>query len=374
MKLRRLSMAVGLGMLLLIPTGCDPSTAIYKLFSDQGLTLIKPARSYIAIGGLVVLPKGTKQLQYQDPWDVIAQPTGQSSTPSTDFSAVIMGQSDKSATGVDFKAALTQLVSLPIGLDFSHNQSLTLGPIQAGGTRYTTPMMAALVAKSATAGAARARLNEGSRVFLIQEVYTATSLSVTTGSNSGISASLGTGGTIPNCSLPADSVTAKTNDTGAAGANGAAVANGAAGATQKAEATGSNTTPGVTITVGPSGTTATGKTGAPANTGATGAAGATGVAGTSGTKAASPTIAGIGGMSAGVCYANASTLNFTSTTPIPFAVRLDEVTLVGGTTPAIKYTGYKLPNGSLTASDPEVENSIAINSLADSSTLTYLPH
>jgi hypothetical protein len=360
MKLRKLCSVICLFLLVTVLTGCDPSTAIYKIFSDQGLTLVKPARSYIQIGGLVILPKGTNQLLYQDPWDVIAQADGPNATPpSTDFSAVIMSQSDKSASGVDFKAVLAQLVSLPLDLDLSHNTSLTLGQIQASGTRYTTPMMAALVAKPSTAQAIRDRLNEGSRVFIIQEVYTATSLSVTSGSNTSISATLGDGGSPPSCVLP-DSGSGTSGATGKAGTTAATGANGAGGA---ATATGGAT--------GASG--ALGKTGAAVANGAGGATAAT-EGGTGKTGVTGPTIAGIGGMSAGVCFANAATLSFTSTAPVPFAVRLNEVTLVGGTTPAIKYTGYKLPNGALPASDPEVENSIAINSLVGASTLTPIPH
>ncbi|HZL29297.1 MAG TPA: hypothetical protein VFC39_22425 [Acidobacteriaceae bacterium] len=369
MNLRRVCPVVGLFFLAVIPTGCDPTTAIYKIFSDQGLTLVKPARSYIQIGGLVILPKGTNQLLYQDPWDVIDQAAGQNATPpSTDFSAVIMSQSDKSASGVDFKAVLAQLVSLPLGFDLSHNRSLTLGQIQANGTRYTTPMMAALVAKPNTATALRDRLNEGSRVFVIQEVYTGTSLSVTSGSGTNISASLGSGGPVPSCILPDSG----SGTGGAAGKSGATGTTGTTGASGAKGATGATGAPGITVAAGSTGATiaiATGATGATGTSGATGASGATGKTG-----ATAATIAGIGGMSAGVCFANAATLSFTSTTPVPFAVRLNEVTLVGGTTPAIKYTGYKLPNGALPASDPEVENSIAINSLADSSSLTPIPH
>jgi hypothetical protein len=52
----------------------DPEQAAMKVFTDQGLVLLRPARDYVKVGGIVVLPKNG-QPEYLDPYnDVSSNP------------------------------------------------------------------------------------------------------------------------------------------------------------------------------------------------------------------------------------------------------------------------------------------------------------
>jgi hypothetical protein len=53
--LKNLSRFCLLLSLLLFP-GCDPQKEALQLFTHQGLTVLQPARDYIALGGIFVLP------------------------------------------------------------------------------------------------------------------------------------------------------------------------------------------------------------------------------------------------------------------------------------------------------------------------------
>src|SRR5262245_12132598 len=52
---------------------CDPERSTQDLFRRQGLNLLKPARDYIRIGGLVVR-KGNGPMEYIDPLDPVPAP------------------------------------------------------------------------------------------------------------------------------------------------------------------------------------------------------------------------------------------------------------------------------------------------------------
>lgn len=290
--------------------GCDPQKAINKIFIDQGLTLLKPARSYIALGGVVVLPKHGR-MQYLDPYDSMSAANG----ASTDFQAVIEKQVNATATGADVSAALGSLVALPIGFKFSNNSQVQLAQINASGTRYTTQMMASLVKQSATESAIRPLIDSGSRVFVIQELYSSTGMSVKSSNGLGLEASYGGAGSIPTCTV------GNANPPTAPSGSGASSSD-----TQpKSQDSNSGKAKPATAAASPKPATA-----ASTQTPSTG-------------SSASPSMS----VSVGVCRASSSELSFTSTNPIPFAVRLNEVYEASGNVLAIKMTDFKLPNNAL---------------------------
>ena len=293
------------GVVLL--TGCnDPQEKLLEVFTKQGLTLLQPARDYIKIGGIVLLPKDSSSLAYEDPYDTLMPASG----TSTNFQAVIQNQQDKSTSAVQVAVALSQIVSLPIGFSFENGQqTVTLKQVNASGDRYTSPMVSALLKKPDTAAEIKSRLKEGDRVFVIQEVYTANSLSVSATSGMSLAANVGGSPVTNKCGNGQQ-------DGGqqGAGEQGAGKQDAGNTSTGKQDA----------------GNTSTGKQDA-GNTSA-------------GKQDAGNQSAVNQGVSVGICRSTSAELSFTSQTAIPFAVRLNEVEVGPGEFLRVKYTGFRLPN------------------------------
>jgi hypothetical protein len=307
-----------------------------NLFTQQGLTVLKPARDYIALGGIFVIPKkGTPA--YLDPYDSLAGTSG----TATPFRAVVMQQSANNSVGLDVAVGtLGGLVPIPAGLKFSHSKQVQLAQIDASGTRYTSQMVAALIKMPSTSGAIQSQLNGGNRVFVVQELYTGKSLSVKSSDNTGLAAAVEGAASVPTCSSTTDGTTTPAKTTPGATTPGA-TAPGATtpGATTPGGATPPKATPATPAAPGskPAQTTGGGKTGTTAP-----ATGASNV-----------------GISVGACWADAATLSFQSADAIPFAVRLNEVVVGPGNILQVKITGFKLPNVAL--GDEDVKATALIN-------------
>jgi hypothetical protein len=296
---------------------CDPEKDALKLFKQQGLTVLKPARDYIALGGIFVLPKhGTPM--YKDPGEKLTPVPG----AATSFNAIVMQQSKSDSSG--FNAAvgtLGGLVAIPASAKFSDSKQVQLAQIDSGGTRYTDDMMDALIQMPKTNAKILKALNEGSKAFIVQELYTGTSLALKSSDNVGLAASVEGGASIPSCS------SANTSGTPSDSTKSAAK-------TQ------------------PSGTTDSGATATGTSTASTSPgkkAAATTSKGTASAAQGSSTSAV--GISVGVCWADAYTLSFQSKNPIPFAIRLNQVVIGKDKKLEIPDTGFNLPSSALGPED-----------------------
>jgi hypothetical protein len=321
----------------LILCSCDPQQEALKVFTQQGLTLLKPARNYIALGGIFVVPKSGIPV-YLDPYDSIPPSGG----TATKFNAVVMQQSSNRSIGLDAAVGtLGGLVPIPAGLKFSHTAQVQLDQIDTSGTRYTSQMIAALIQMPGTSGAIQNHFQPGNRVFVVQELYTGTSLSLKASSGTGLGAAVEGGATIPTC------------DSG--GQSAAKAQDNAGGKDGKSGAT--------------SGSTSSGKSSANTNSDSTQAGSEADKSSGSKGSSNSPDASKVG-ISVGICWANAATLSFKSESPIPFAVRLNEVILGAGNALTVKDTNFKLPNTALGAED--VSATALINK--DDPTLNELVH
>lgn len=336
--------AVLLLTLSVLLCGCDPQAAALKIFTQQGLTVLEPARDYIKLGGLFVIPKsGTPT--YLDPFDSLAPTDGAAST----FNATLLQQSTDNSSALDAAVGtLGSLVAIPAGLKFSHNTQVQLGQIDSSGTRFTSQQVAAMIKMPATREAIHGQLDQGNgnRLFIVQEIYMGKSLSVKSSSNTGLAAAVEGAASIPTCSSPS-----------ASGAKGGTGANGS---------TGSSGTTGAKAGTGTSGSTGNNNAKASGSTGSTGGTG-------NNAKAPGANGASSVGISVGACWSNTTTLSFKSDKDIPFAVRLNEVAVLakGPTGPLqIKVTGFKLPNTHLGPADV---SATALPS-ADNPILTALNH
>lgn len=265
---------------MVFTVGCkDPITEAQALFDKQGLVLLQPARDYIKPGGLVVLPPHGKP-SYLDPYDKIDSQSG----TLADFKAIVESQSSSNAVG--FGAAVSGIGSImPISFGFDKKRLVNLKQIDSGGSRMTSPMVSSLIKMDATKGVLTSQINQNAnnRVFVVQEVYTAKSLTFTSQDQLDLQASYGAKNSpVKDCKLLS-----------------------------------SGTGTGTEIT----------KTGT----------------GTETTKTGTGTGTGTGlGASLNVCRAATNSLALVSDAPIPFAVRLNEIVLTGSGLD-IKYAGFKFP-------------------------------
>jgi hypothetical protein len=331
MTSKKLCIAVVVAISLITLIACDLQKAALKIFTNQGLSVLQPARDYIALGGIVVLPKKGRPL-YVDPYDTL---TGTEGTYSN-FSAVIQQQTQNQSTGIEAAVGtLASFIPVPAGLKFSTGQQVQLSQIDTGGTRLTTQMVLSLLKKNATSAAILAQLQAGNRVFLVQEVYTAKSMDLKSASNMALDVSYGSSASLPTCnasSTPSSSGTAQPS-TGASNA-------GTAGASGKATTGTSASAPKSNLAAGNSPASGTGGTG---NKG-------TGAGAASSNSSANAGNTGGVGISVGVCRASQYEISFQSQTPLPFAVRLNEVVVKAGGILDLNYTNFTIP-GALGAGD-----------------------
>jgi hypothetical protein len=298
---------------------CDPEKDALGIFTHQGLVVLRPARDYIKVGGIVVLPKHGGP-EYLDPYNDV------SSDPTTyvDFKAVILGQTKNQATGLETAlSGLTSVMPLSAKLGYKSGQTVQLSQIDTGGRRILTRTVNSLLKEKATGDELRSLLNEPGneyRAFVVQEVYTGKSITLKTDSNNSLDVSYGGGGSLPDCSSPKDSGSS-TGKTGSAGRS-----------------------PGK-----PTSTNDTKASSAAAKT----------LASPPSTKTTAGTGASSGpSVSLGACKSGDFALTLQSQDPIPFAVRLNEIILSNGVL-SVKYGDFKFPPTSL-GSGEEVEKATAV--------------
>lgn len=347
MKIRPTASVLLLFVVCFSVTSCDPSKAALKIFTDQGLTVLKPARDYIALGGFFVVPSNGGPAAYQDPWDTI---NGSSGNPSS-FTAIIQQQGNTSSAGLKtVVGTLGGLVSIPAGLSFSDSAQVSLGQINATGSRYTSQQILALIKMPSTQSAITQLLNDGNgnKVYIVQEIYKASSLSLTNSSNNSLAAAVFGSPTPPNCTTTGTSTGsgASGNGTSDPSSTSSSTSSSASGAsssstTSPSGAGGDSGTAGSGGHLPASSGGATNKAGTGSATGSTGGKGtdASGT-GSNGTSSGSSNV----GISVGVCWANSYTLSFKADSALPFAVRLNEIQLGDDGLLKVVITNFSPPN------------------------------
>jgi hypothetical protein len=332
MAFRRICLTVGIVGAGLAAGCLDPRAAALKLFTDQGLALLQPARDYIKVGGLIVLARQGRPA-YLDPYDSLPEATDDK--PVTDFRALLLGQSVDTKTGLDIALNLAaSLVKLPVGLTASKQQEVQMDQIDSTGKRLIPTAVDSLVQKKATSDAVKRQLNirKGNRVFMVQEVYWTKHLSVKSTTGAKLTVYYGDGKSVGGCDEPSQTDTSKSDDSAKPG-----TATAKASDSTKASETSKGTPP--------ANNAATSK---PADAGK-GTKGSDSAKGADTTK--SQDSGATPGLSAVVCMGGTATLTIQSDSAIPFAVRLVELK-VQGTDVVVEYTGFKFP-GSLGSSDTE---------------------
>ncbi|HXX72764.1 MAG TPA: hypothetical protein VEI80_03645 [Candidatus Acidoferrales bacterium] len=295
---------------------CDPEKDALAIFTHQGLVLLQPARDYIKVGGIVVLPKHGGP-EYLDPFD---QDVASDPTTYVDFKAVILGQTKDQSSGLE--AALSGLASLmPLSakLSYKGGQTVQLSQIDTGGRRILTKTVNSLL-KEKTGDELRTLLGEPGnkyRVFVVQEVYTGKSVTLKTASNKSLDVAYGTGGSLPDCSSPKDSG----SSTGRTAAN----------------------SPNQSTSTGTTSSTSAAKE-------PTSSSEVQALASKATSRAPSVLL--------GACKNGDFALTLQSQESIPFAVRLNEILLSNGIL-SVKYGDFQFPPNSL-ASGEEVEKATAV--------------
>lgn len=200
---------------------CDPERATTDFFRKQGLNLLKPARDYVKIGGLVA-KRGNNAMEYIDPLDAVAAVNG-----SQAFRGAILGEAEKK-TG-KFGAVVSAIKSvLPNVLDLSaeSNQEVKLDQINTSGMRLSDTGAKSLIGKPNTNAELTTDLNDGLRMFVVQEVYSAESFQISSADRSALSVKLGGNSAVQNCvaaANPTSEAAAKPAGTAVAGTTPPAV-------------------------------------------------------------------------------------------------------------------------------------------------------
>ena len=321
---RLLPLSIGVMTTAAALVGCNnPETASKQLFTNMGLSLLQPERSYIAPGGIVVLTQGGLPM-YMDPLDN-PNPTGNSedNTNEVDFQAVFASVAKSDHTGLQLAVQLVSTV-LPAsgGLQVGSDSQVTLDQINASGRRMLSGALQSFINAGSTAAELKAQLSSGNnaRAFVVQEVYQSTSMSIKSTTNTSIDVSLTSGQPVPACtSSPSASTTNSTSSSGSPGSTAPASNPASTANTNAATSSGSNA----------NSSNADGSRGTTTQPAAH--------------NAAQPTAASRAGGSLAICLGPHNySLSFTSNSPIPFAVRLVEVRSTGGTL-AILTNGKPLP-------------------------------
>jgi hypothetical protein len=251
---------------------------------------------------MVFVPKHGNP-EYEEPKDEVAPEKGN----LTDFRANILQETANTTTGLG--AALTlaaTVVSMPISAGAQSNRAVSLKGIDTTGVRLTTNALDKLIASSNTSQAAATELSRGFRVFIVQEIYKATSLELHAEDSRSLDLTLNNGKPVANCKQSGQSSNTNTGS-------------GTSQTDQK------NTTPKTGGTSGSS-TGVNSRTENKATTAASKQEGQTGsTSSTTSADTLSKLEAGIA-----VCKADDFTLGLTTKEAIPFAVRLAELELAGG--------------------------------------------
>jgi hypothetical protein len=276
---------------------CNPQSAALDMFYKQGLNLLRPARDYVKPGGMVfVTPDGVAE--YEDPKDDVAPEPGN----LIDFRAAILEETADSTAGFGLALGLAKaVVPLSLGAGLNSERHVSLGGIETTGKRLQSTALDTLLRQPNTLRAALDELPIN-RVFIVQEIYQATSVDLSASDKKSFSVTLNDGSAVAQCSSKE-----------APKAEAAKPASNAPGQKQKenekksgdapTQPSGKENKPEDAVKKGaetPSDTSTTPAAGVPKTTGA-----------------------------AAFCMDGSYTLKLRATQPIPFAVRLAEVTKDG---------------------------------------------
>ncbi len=294
----------------IIAQGCDVRKQALSIFGKQGLNLLRPARDYVVPGGLVFIGKNGVA-EYDDPIERVVTEPGN----LTNFRAVILQETQKKSTGFATAMDLTNwILPAPIGLRSSSNREVTLAGIETTGIRLQTTAVDNLIKRASTAKATVPELKRGLRVFVVQEIYKATSVDLRATSATRLDIAFNDGSAVATCAggKPEEpKATASTGGSKAGDTKGpdeqrtdTKAAETKVGEAKAATAKAQNTT---------TKPAATDPAGVPAQK-----------AGDSSNGKALPSI----GVS--VCSDQEYTLRLRADNPIPFAVRLAELEIGGG--------------------------------------------
>lgn len=178
----------------------DPRGAVENLFRQNGLHLVLPLRSYITLGGLVVVPSSGSPY-YVDPLD----PIPASMQPGIlDFKSVIARQTGSRATGLSAAAGLLQqLVKAPVTFQIAATQEVTLAQIDASGVRMKIPAVQSYIGLPETGKWIGKELAAKAKTFIIYEVYKGKDLTLEAASGQTLNVGLAVGASTAGSGHPA---------------------------------------------------------------------------------------------------------------------------------------------------------------------------
>jgi hypothetical protein len=297
----------------------DPESDATKLFTDQGLTLLKPARSYIVPGGLVVL-SGSGHPIYMDPLDDPKMGgNGVADGNEVDFQAVFAKVAKSNHTGLQLAVQLVSSVLPAAGeITFGSDTDVTMDQINSNGTHLVSAALKTYINQAATKAEISSWFvasGSNNRVFVVQDVYQSTSMTLKSTASKSFDIALTTG-KIAACP-------AAPSSTGTDGSNGSAANSAGAGSNSSTTNSAGSAKPSTANSASTGSTNDNaGKSTGSGSSGASPTSASKPAAGSSGGNSASSKAGG----SLAICLGpNNYSLTFNSSNPIPFAVRLVEL-------------------------------------------------
>lgn len=281
--------------------GCSATDAL-AIFTQKGLVPLQPARTWVTTGGLFVVGTGQPGYIDADASDtLLSNPASQEGNCMEEFGDETQQQTMAFNVAV---SAIAKIIPYGGGLQAKNATMVHLMPIDSPCVRLNARAIPNIANEPINKPVILSQLHQKNRVFMVLEVDSTKSLTLTADRNVAFNASFQGSGSLPSCS------------------------DGTAGNTKSTTNSKATTTK----------STATN-------------AKATGAATVKGTNASG---GGDSGISVGACLNTVYSLTLKTDTAVPFAVRLSEIveTVPNSGLLDVKYTGFKFPAKSLSSGTP----------------------
>jgi hypothetical protein len=182
--------------------GCAENDVL-KIFTEKGLVLLQPARTYVAVGGLFTVASGAKPAYIDaDPSDpILTDSSSRVSDCTVVFGDETHGQSMAFNAAMN---ALAKVVPWAAGLQAKSGASVHLATIISPCARLNARALTALVNEKTNQPWIVKELHKprSPRVYVVLEVDSTKTLTVTADSSVALEASFQGQGSLPACSTP----------------------------------------------------------------------------------------------------------------------------------------------------------------------------
>ncbi len=208
-------------LLLLAVSSCtsgEIQLAAEKIFNRYGLTMLEPARDYIAPGGIVIGPQdfSAGSAQYFDPPSSVPLQKGN----FVQFKAIFAELASQGSTKLSIAVSLLKkIIFLPVGLRVGTDSDVKVSQIDSSGMRMRTDAVAGYLQNSDVAKTINgALMNATTHAFIVIEVCKAKGMDIESTTSADFDVTLGQGAKVSDCSSSTKSASGGNSQAAAADA------------------------------------------------------------------------------------------------------------------------------------------------------------